>query len=96
MTTKIKVEVIQAPEPPSREERKRQQFDYLMDKAEYATDMFLADMNREAALECIRKLYKWLVSHPQGTPEHLQPVFEMLEPTIEQYGAEGIKQCPES
>jgi hypothetical protein len=95
MTTKISIEVIEQPKPLTREERKKQQFDLLMDKAEYATDMFLAGMNKEAALECIRKLYAFLTSHPNGCPEHLKPIFEMLEPTIEQYGAEGIKQCQE-
>lgn len=95
MTTSVKVEVIQAPEPLSREERKRQQFDYLMDKAEYATDMFLAGMNKDASLECLRKIYAWLTGHPNGTPEHLKPVFELIEPTIEQYGAEGFSKCQE-
>ena len=95
MTTKVTVEVVQQPAPLTREERKKHQFSYLMDKAEYATDMFLSNMNRDASLECLRKIYAWLTSHKEGCPEHLKPVFEFIEPTIEQYGAEGIDKCQE-
>ena len=91
MSTRISLDIVDVPAPPSREERKQRQFDYLMDKAEYATDMFLSDTDNRCALECLRKIYKFLDKYPGGCPEHLQPIYEMVQPTIEQYGAEGIE-----
>lgn len=77
---------MQQPAPLSRDERKKRQYDYLMDKAEYATDLFFAGINKEAALCCLRKMWD-LFESMNEVPEHLEPVRDLLWPTIRQYGS---------
>lgn len=94
--TRITIE-LPVPERPTREERAKRQYDYLMDRAEYATDLFLANNRNEDALNCLRRMWAWMESI-DDLPEHLIPIKQFIAPTIRQWGAgysEENKECQE-
>jgi hypothetical protein len=90
--SKITVQVTM-PERETREQRLVRQRDELMDKAEHASELILADINRECALRCLRQMWAAL---EKKTPEHLIQLKEFIQPIILEYGSQEPDTGPRS